>query len=269
MVNLLNLANGEKVFKNDYQELSFFKIGAKGGFYLALVKKNNKYGVIDFHENIVVPFKYDKISTPNSYGQYLEVYIDNEKYFYDLFNRIELKSIEKEENVIETQLYKNLGEQAKALNIIGGLDGAATSYYKDSTIVFYDENLILEKDGKRGIYNLIQNKIVIPVDYDEIINNHYAKINECFFLRKGGLYTIISKFNLDPVTSEKFEEVKRLKSKFYFLGCNDGKCSLFDYSGKKLWFFDNFCKLLLKGENSKFEIFKISHVKSESFDGSK
>lgn len=167
---LINI-NGEEIIPPIYEEISF----EASNFVKA--KKENFYGVLDKKGNIIVDFIYDNIKIPerivndknepiivglnNKYGvvnKNNEIIIPIENKFIKLFHNLNLLLITHNNN-------------KSSLVNFNGKNILPQEYY--SKISLFGDNLILARvNNKSGIYNY-KGKVIVEPIYDWIVKSNY------------------------------------------------------------------------------------------------
>ena len=161
------------------------------GDYL-IVKKDDKYGLVDKNNNSILPIKYTSIS-PRYYN--INEYLLNEN------NKI---SYYKDGNIIDLP-YEN------------------AAFFK-----FDNKNIVVEEHGKKGIYDIEVNNLIIPIEYDEI-----SEISTLLKVKKNNLYTLYNEqgkiivSNVDDILYQNYPNTNFLSIK------NNDKKSLYDVKNDK------------------------------------
>lgn len=144
-------------FSTDNPEISFKNL--KG-----------KYGVVDWQGNKKIPFVYDEEldfkksnnSIAKKNGKFGVINFQNKEIFPFIYD--EINELDEVENLENTFILSNKKED-KLVNINGK---TLLSGYQMIHPIFYDHSkFIVKKNNKFGIIDL-QNKILLPISYDEI-----------------------------------------------------------------------------------------------------
>jgi hypothetical protein len=128
-----------------------------------IAEKNDRYGVIDTTEKIIVPFKYDDIKY-NSEDKTWDVTSGDEKqkldYDGNFISRYDKKDV----------IYSPIGivdeERLKELDKLYGLEDGTHIVYYDGESAYH-----VEKDGKYGLMDAHSGEMIIPPVSDEFIDH--------------------------------------------------------------------------------------------------
>lgn len=198
--NIISKANFDDIKSLDNQE------------GLLLVKKNNKFGVINIKGDYILKEKYDIIKANENFHAvdninnmgFIVGNLTNEGYKYGYVNCKNQKILSIEYDQIEVI---NDIEQGNTY-FIAFKDGKAGFYnnkynilknmYDDISYNEYNKCLILEKDGKQGLFKL-NGEMLLPIEYDNIfisgryVNTRKEKNVEVYD------YTTMNKINIENV----------------------------------------------------------------------
>ena len=200
------LPNKQKIEKNmEEKSTSYY-----------LLKKDEKFGVINDKGNIIVQPKYTEVVIPNLHKAVFLCYNEDK----------EIVLNEKEEKIL-TQFEKI--EAIKLENII------SESIYEKNALKY-------EKDGKFGLIN-IDGETILDAKYDEISSLGYKQGE--ILIKENDKYGIISdsgkriiKTEYDSITSDQYYNVEDGYKKSGYIVCNttqDGyRYGYFDYNGGKV-----------------------------------
>lgn len=200
------LPNKQKIEKNmEEKSTSYY-----------LLKKDEKFGVINDKGNIIVQPQYTEVVIPNLHKAVFLCYNEDK----------EIVLNEKEEKIL-TQFEKI--EAIKLENII------SESIYEKNALKY-------EKDGKFGLIN-IDGETILDAKYDEISSLGYKQGE--ILIKENDKYGIISdsgkriiKTEYDSITSDQYYNVEDGYKKSGYIVCNttqDGyRYGYFDYNGGKV-----------------------------------
>lgn len=201
--NLINRFTGEKLMSTDFDAL---EIESSKRLYAT---KDSKMGLITNFEEIIIPFRYDKIISFDSSHQYFKTILNKKVGIYDISQRVELQSPEYQDiKYIENAFVLKVGNKYGISHFVKNELISILPIEYDN-IEFLDNltDIKLTKDGKQGIYSLIHRKIVVPVVFEKIEINSYYDF-ECFFAYKNEKITILDIFNYNPIFNEQFDNVE-------------------------------------------------------------
>jgi len=144
-------------------------------------KKNNKYGFLNFNEEVVLPFEYDDI------------------YYCDVENN-------RFENIYVVKKGSKHGLISQKENLIP-YEYEELIYLKGS-----DLNSFLFSAKKNGKFGLIdaKNNVLIPFDYESIVFNSFEEKSRNLIVKKNNLYGVIDINNNLIVPIENKSEIRLL-----------------------------------------------------------
>lgn len=200
--------NGKVILKAKYDEIE--SLDFQEG--LLLVKKKDKYGVVNIKGDYILKEKYDIIKANEKFQAesqlekigFIVGNLTSEGYKYGYVNyknqkilNIEYDQIEILNNIDENTTYFIAFKDGKA-GFYNNKYNILKNVYDDILYNDYNKCLIIEKDGKQGIFK-INGEMQLPIDYDKIfISGRYINT------RKGDVvevydYNTMSKINIDNV----------------------------------------------------------------------
>lgn len=157
------------------------------------VKKNGKYGLIDFSGKVLLECEYDEIKPINGVENSLVTKKDGK---YGLVSTTGSKVIDNE--------YENIT--------------ALTKNYQDGYVV-------KNTDGKIGVIGT-NKKVALPIEYDDI-KNVYA--NGIYIAKEDGKWQIVNT-EKNEKSEFKYSDVVDIDNN-YIVVKNDDKCGIIDYNG--------------------------------------
>lgn len=198
--NVIDIITRKKLLKGKYTKL------APSYSRLLLANVSNKMGLINFSEEVLIPFDYDIIKP-----FYRNLYLVNKNKHYGIYDLV-LKA-----ETIPTK-YENITDMKGGFRLKrDGKYGFAQFAKKELKIVLPieydniykmdDRVLRLTKDNKYGLLNTFSNKIVVPVVYDKIEASYLS--NSSFYLAYANKkITILSAYYFKPIINKEFDSVK-------------------------------------------------------------
>jgi hypothetical protein len=235
---------------------------------LAIIGKNNKYGIIDNFGSVIVPIKYDLVEHPKKYTNSAEVFVikkDNSLQFLDKTAKpitdFNIKSyrwekgnmfiIENNQNLFGAITNEGVFTIPALYEEIQPFEGSVTGAKKDGKygLIDNDNNIIypfisnniqsnklldyfvVEKSGKFGLIDK-KGQIVLPFDYESIEHCFYSK-SERFIVEQNGLFGIID-INQNIIIPIEYDEISNWVEygpKEHFITKN-GKKGLISREGK-------------------------------------
>ena len=182
--------------------------GHKSSYIYA--KKNGKWGIIDFNNNILIPFKYDHahsnmrsdqwVASFKKEGNNLIINIPSTKEFDDSeFNSLE---------IINGVLIVEKNDKQAIVNK-QGVQISDFEYDEISALYTSFQNeayLSVKKDGKYGILDTLGKTIVPPIYRERII-----QIGDYFYIKQNGKYGVLTKENKEllPIKYKHITEIIR------------------------------------------------------------
>lgn len=210
--------------------------------------KDNKWGVIDnkgkeiiepiYDEMVVVPNKnkdificvYDVNYENNTYKT--KVLDKSGKEILEKYELVEAIENSKENEVwYEDDVLKFQKDGKYGLINFKGKEILDAEYTNIYALSGTEKSIIIEKDGKKGVFSTVSNEIVVEVKYDEIssINNN----NENGYIVKNSenKYGILSN-DKKTILEEKYDEIKNIESKDYVVVKEKNVLKVVDKSGQ-------------------------------------
>lgn len=247
--------DNKSIFKNKYAELTM-PFESRNLF---VVKKGERYGVIDEQENVIVPFKYLSISnSPYQDGSFLSQNEEGKYGCITINGVVTLPFVY--DNFSSTSRYDNNVVALKngKCGIVQVNEGVpyevATCEYDDITV--QKKVFVVKKDGKYGLLNQYGREITKPV-YDNIITKAYGGYYDqsyLFIAEKDGQV-----FMLDNTGNKLLDEGKDMITVIYQKG-NKNSSNNFSYlrvrKGKKYGVYDKLGVEIVAPmfENIEFEV---------------
>ena len=187
--NLITIDN-KAVLKNWYQELHTIRDSKN-----FIVKLNDKMGIIDENENIIVPIEYQNIRVSRyNDGSYLAI---NEGGKYGCITANGEISLPFEYDFINTSYSNSLttrkGDKCGMIQVNNGSPHEIVTCEYDAIIV-EKESLIVKKKDKFGILDSY-GKLIAPCEYESIekvLFKNYSS-NYIYLAKKDNKYTILDK----------------------------------------------------------------------------
>lgn len=207
---------------------------------------NQKWGVIDNNGQTIIDTVYDEMVVVPDKNKDLficiyDVNYENETYNTKVLNKngteilTKYKNVQAIENTDGTDIwYENnvlKFEQDGKYGLID-FDGKLILNAEYDNIYALDgieKNIIIEKDGRKGLVNTSMGEVIIQPEYTEITTLTDSYENG-YIVNKDGKYGIISadaKIVFKPV----YEEIKNVTSDGYYVVVETGKLKLIDKSG--------------------------------------
>jgi len=208
---------------------------------LAIIAKNNNYGIIDNFGKVIIPLKYDLIEHPKKYTNSAEVFVmkkDNLLQFLDKTAKpitdFNIKSYRWEKgNMFIIENNKNLFGAITKEGVftipvlyeeIQSFDGSVTGAKKDGKygLIDKDNNIIypfiskniqssrlfdyfvVEKSGKFGLIDE-KGQTVLPFEYGSIEHCFYSK-SKRFIVEQNGLFGVID-INQNIIIRIEYDEI--------------------------------------------------------------
>lgn len=241
--NLVSIDNQPK-FKKWYSQLN--SVSSSKNF---IVKLNDKMGIIDENENIVLPIEYKDIKTyPYNDGSFLAVNKDG-KYGCVLINgKISLPF---EYDQINTSYSNNLkttkNNKCGLIQVNSGTPYEIVTCEYDN-INIENETFIVEKNGLFGMLDSF-GKLIAPCEYESIDkvvskNNNYSS-SFVFIAKKNKKYILLDK-NAQQISAVSYSKISPVaylnknssyydESKFsYLMFQNNNKAGLLDMFGQQV-----------------------------------
>jgi len=199
--------------------------------YISFKNLNNKYGLVDIKGNIKIPFIYDE--NLNFDGNNFSIAQKKNK-----FGIIDINN--KEIVPFNYNWISQIDEAEENLFIISNPSGASLINLNKKAFVSGEEiqsifnsplKFIVKRNKKYGIVDL-QNKIILPFEYDEISNwTEYGPRNSKL-IRKNGKTGLIDENTFKITIPPKYDEFKYING-LIFAKIN-GKMGIIDESGKTI-----------------------------------
>nr|WP_315249654.1 WG repeat-containing protein [uncultured Flavobacterium sp.] len=241
--NLVTIDNKPK-FKKWYTQIN--SVSSSKNF---IVKLNDRMGIIDENENIVLPIEYKDIKTyPYNDGSFLAVNKDG-KYGCVLING--KVSLPFEYDQINTSYSNSLkttkNNKCGLIQVNSGTPTEIVTCEYDN-INIENETFIVEKNNLFGMLDSF-GKLIAPCEYESIDkvvskNNNYSS-NFVFIAKKNKKFVLLDKnaqqisaiaySNISPVTFLNKSGSYYDESKFSYLMCqNNNKAGLLDMMGQQV-----------------------------------
>lgn len=208
---------------------------------------NDKWGVIDNNGKIIIDATYDEmiIVPDKNKDLFICTYnadYENETYNTKVINKNNSEILTNYQNVqaIENSDDSNIWYESNVLKFeengkygLIDFDGKLilnAEYDKIYSLEGVEKNIIIEKDGKKGLVNTSMGEIIISPEYTEIslLTESYEN---GYIVSKDGKYGVISadaKLIFEPI----YDEIKNVTSNGNYAVVQDGKLKLVDKSGE-------------------------------------
>lgn len=214
------------------------------------VFKDGKWGVINNKGKVIVEPTYDEmISIPNENKDiFVCVYdsnYENNEFKTKVLNKNGKEILEDYEKVqtIENQDNNSIWYEDDVLKFekdgkyglinFKGKEILEAEYTNIYALLGTKKAIVLEKDGKKGIFTTVSNEIVVDVKYEDIktINNSYE--NGYVVKNSENKFGIIGN-DKKVILEEKYEEIKDIESKEYAVVRENGIVKVVNKSGETI-----------------------------------
>lgn len=193
--------------------------------------KNQKYGIIDIDQNIIIPFKYDELRYVNDNFIIAKT---NDNYGVININNKRLLSFEYDEIYTSSEGFEGYAKILKD-NRIGLLKSDDAQIIipmqYQNILSVNNELLIAQLNDKQGVVDL-KNKVVIPFIYDSIMS-----YDNYFIAYKDGLIGLLNSDGKEilPFNFIYIEEIKsNIVTTVLFDENNERKYAVYDTDGNEL-----------------------------------
>ncbi|MCU0350839.1 MAG: WG repeat-containing protein, partial [Flavobacterium sp.] len=193
------------IIPNQYNFIKSKEVSELGYILLYKAQKNDKFGILNWQGNEVYPFEadaiyIDEIENENLKGFdeiYSKILVFKENVWFYLngnfkpfAENIKLKlDISKD---FESKIKIYVGQKGKFYGVINSNDEILIPFEYQKIKEFYNF-LSLEQNNQKGLFDLIQNKIVLPIAYEDFL---FTSDDEVFTLADNE----ISQYFLTPLT---------------------------------------------------------------------
>ena len=207
---------------------------------------NNKWGVIDNTGKIIVNVDYDEMVVVPDKNKDLFICTYGVDYQAETYNT---KVIDKDGKTIlndytnvraiensdgsnvwyenDTLIYENSGKYG--LINFSGKQILEAEYDNIYALDGIEKNIIIEKNGKKGLVNTSMGEIIIQPEYDSI-ETVTSTYENGYIVGKNGKFGIISA-DAKIIFEPKYDEVKKVASEEYYAVVENGKLELVDLNG--------------------------------------
>lgn len=178
-------------------------------------KKDGKWGVIDWDENVLVPFEYDHehqrmrndnwLASFSKNGRPVIVHIPTKREFAgegELVSGMLIASQDGKQGV-----YSWDGELVAAF-AYDRIEAPNENHY----LGYYGRYLVIEKAGLKGLVRS-DGEIVVPVAYDDV-----KVYDDYFVVRTGGLTSLLMSGSSEPILQIEHGEITHINDYFYSAG---------------------------------------------------
>jgi len=186
-----------------------------------IVKKNNKWGIINYKNEIVIPIQYDKLKV----GQYyiydkdsatvpiLIAQKNNKTGVIDLENNILLDYNYSSIDQIYPTIYKCIKDSIELIINIKG-----NQFYSSQIKYWYPDNnrIVVDRGEDRFIFNR-SGDLQLPIEKNKDNDQEKKKIPE--FIRQSGRYIIYDSIG-KPLTSDSIFDFKKVGKEYYIVKLN-------------------------------------------------
>jgi hypothetical protein len=187
------------------------------------VKRNNKWGVMDLKDSVIVPIEYQSVDFTND--SHLSLETNNLKQFYDLKNRKAIDGITFEKYVY---LDKYSRIEKNGLQTLIDNETMKLLFPFKYAFVIYEDDARLFSVGANGKYGIVDfnDKQVIPMIYNEPL---FISCGNKIVVRKGSEYGVVNTKHevLIPFSdraiiaySDRFERLKENRVEYEKLDCD-------------------------------------------------
>lgn len=193
--------------------------------------ENNKWGVIDNEGTPIIEPTYDEIVVvPNKHKDIFicvyDVNYENNTYKTKVLNKSGKEILEKynlveaiensKENEVwyEDDILRFEKDGKYGLINFKGKEVLSPEYSNIYALSGTEKSIVIEKDGKKGIFTTVSNEIVIEPKYDEIISINNNNENGYIVKNSENKYGIMSN-DKKIILDLKYDEIKNLESKDY------------------------------------------------------
>ena len=225
--NIFEADSKKKLLTGVYDKLSYFKEKKK-----LIATQQSKVGLIDFSDNILIPFDYDniefqevshlfKITKNGKFGIY-DILQGGEiippKYQEIKYNNTGVFVIKKDNKYGIYYFHKN------------GLKPLLSTDYDliEKSNINYNEFLVY-KDKKVGIYNVDAKKMILPLVYDKIGNFLYLKEYASYYAKKSDKFLLLSKFTHEKLIDKEYDRIG--SRNIFIVGISNDKYDLLSDRG--------------------------------------
>lgn len=218
---------GKIVLPCVYDELTGFSVDGQQ-FYIASL--NSAYGVIAENGMAIIPFEYDKISS-SYYSRTNTLNVSKNKK-WGVINFISKKVIvplEYDELYSEVGTYKRVKKNG-LYNLLAADNTLAFSKWYKSMSAYDENNIIVDYQGKKGIID-INEKQIVPLEYEELSKIYTKGSATAFLVKKGDKYGVVKPDGSFAVPLE-YSSLKSSYSTELLIAEKDGKKGLVSGDGK-------------------------------------
>lgn len=196
---------------------------------------NEKYGVVDWEGNILIPFEYDGLSKIDG----IPFLIVKKRNFYGIVSSTGQTKIPIKYKEIG-EVYDKFDDKKKRDKLLFVADGKIVNINNKTLIdgytsiipIYYNHNkLIVSKNNKFGIID-IDNKVLLSLEYDEISNWVEYGPGKKHFIKKNGKYGLIEdetfKILIPPIYNKFFH------AQGLIFASKDGKAGILNTNNEEL-----------------------------------
>jgi hypothetical protein len=149
------------------------------------VQKDSLWGIIDYNEKIIVPLKYSDLQY--YLGSYIILGDKHQKYFYNFATNKYITDYTFEEIRYVTDDYSVVSKDGKEALVDNKHDYRLIFPFKYEEIRYKDKVITVKDKGKYGVID-IENKMIVPIIYDEL----YFFCDDKAVVQKDNKYGVLS-----------------------------------------------------------------------------
>ncbi|GIZ14698.1 WG repeat-containing protein [Capnocytophaga catalasegens] len=191
-------------------------------------QKDGKYGYIEEGKEVIPPIYEDKL-----YNEHYRVVAKNSQGKYGIFdvNGTQLTDFKWDEVVYQIYTIDVVRKDGKYVLHKFNADNKEIEYSFDEAVAFDEDWIIAKKNGKWGMVSLLEEKILIPYEYDT-----FEEGSEYIFTKNGEKYVIDfdNKYTVKPFNDSKkakqknnvfatYDNVQQLDDKHFIVTQNNKK----------------------------------------------
>lgn len=214
-------SDGRIITKNTYEGFDYCGACGSAAPYM-YAKKNGKWGIIDWAENVLVPFEYDHehrsmrrdnwVASFSKNGEQVIVHIPTQRVFDASETDTELIA-----NMLVTKrngkygAFDNEGQLAVPFEY-DNIEAPNQNYY----LGYYGDYLIVEKDGRKGVIRS-DGTVIIPVEYEKVL-----VYDDYFAVTVADRTALITAGEMAPLIEIEHGDITHINDYFYSSG-SDGR----------------------------------------------
>ncbi|BAV07179.1 WG containing repeat-containing protein [Filimonas lacunae] len=218
-------ARGEMVLPCKYDLLSSFTIDEQT-YYIATIK--NKAGIISENGEAILPFDYSYLESTSS-GKHL--FVAQQGDMYGLINVVSKEVVLPFEysKIAVSREYIKVTKDDKYTFV--GLNGKPVTKDWYSYLYVYDDFAVAETNGRFGVIDLT-GKILFPFEYDKLERISNNTDNSSYFIaRKNGKYGVLNREG-NVVAPFEYDDLTRIYYHPLLVATQKGRKGLINMNGK-------------------------------------